>query len=567
MNLEEKRTRLKSLLEENIRAGNIGTAIAITGSWGVGKTYFWKKLLEEQLSEERIYKKDNVFNRKYAYVSLFGLESLSDLKTNIYSNIENYHSTVEIPKWIKGLPSIFKDTKISQYGISAPAKIFDSLMFNQVKDAIICFDDFERMSNKLDIKDVMGLANQLKLEKNCQVILILDEDKAEGENKKKYAEYKEKLIDETIIINSVEPLIRANTNDLEEPLIELMVKFADELEIHNFRFFQKVIRLYKEFREQLPDEVADSTKEIILIRVLQGYLIHDFRSYEYEWSDCDRQYLSDQKRESWSDRKKQTYESLQKVSYSFNHGDEWLIEFKKLFDQVNQIDFGKMKELAQSDLISDENNQKKESFNKLFDCFWGLSIDESFPEKLYSSSQQVIGLEGLNNLSFALEILEQLGEDEKVKLLENQIIKWMEIRLQKNRNAFSQIEIFGKVRKVFHEFIASYQKQNELKGLPALIDVIHQYVNIQSWSPEHTLGLEQSTKENWQHVLFEEILRDERFKYMNSSQVVTKMVHQGMKPDLNSKIRETIIEVYKEKGQESEFYNRYMNYLISRLDD
>jgi hypothetical protein len=30
----------------------------------------------------------------------------------------------------------------------------------------------------------MGLANQLKLEKNCQVILILDEDKAEGDNKK-----------------------------------------------------------------------------------------------------------------------------------------------------------------------------------------------------------------------------------------------------------------------------------------------------------------------------------------------------------------------------------------------
>lgn len=187
MNLEEKNTRLKEMLEENLRTGKVGTAIAITGSWGVGKTYFWKKFLEEQLSEERIYKKDNVFNRKYAYVSLFGLESLSDLKTQIYSNIENYHSTVEIPKWIKGLPSIFKDTKISQYGISAPAKIFDSLMFNQVKDAMICFDDFERMSNKLDIKDVMGLANQLKLEKNCQVILILDEDKTEGENKKKYA--------------------------------------------------------------------------------------------------------------------------------------------------------------------------------------------------------------------------------------------------------------------------------------------------------------------------------------------------------------------------------------------
>jgi hypothetical protein len=55
------------------------------------------------------------------------------------------------------------------------------------------------MSNKLDIKDVMGLANYLKLEKNCQIILILDEDKAEGDNKQKYADYKEKLVDETIL--------------------------------------------------------------------------------------------------------------------------------------------------------------------------------------------------------------------------------------------------------------------------------------------------------------------------------------------------------------------------------
>ncbi|MGE8561731.1 MAG: P-loop NTPase fold protein, partial [Acinetobacter sp.] len=196
MHYKEKRTRLQQLLENNIKQEKIGTAIAITGAWGVGKTFFWNSFLDEQRSEERIYKKDNVFNRKYAYVSLFGLESLGDLKTQIYSSIESHHSTVEIPKWVRGLPSIFKDTKVSQFGISAPAKLFDNLMFSQVKDAIICFDDFERMSKKLDIKDVMGLANYLKLEKNCQVILILDELKTQEENKNKYSEYKEKLIDE-----------------------------------------------------------------------------------------------------------------------------------------------------------------------------------------------------------------------------------------------------------------------------------------------------------------------------------------------------------------------------------
>ena len=54
-------------------------------------------------------------------------------------------------------------------------------------------------------------------------------------------------------------------------LIELMVEFAGKLEINNFRFFQKVIKLYKEFRKQLPREIAYLTKEIILITANRGW--------------------------------------------------------------------------------------------------------------------------------------------------------------------------------------------------------------------------------------------------------------------------------------------------------
>lgn len=353
--------RLKEIFIKN---KNKGIAIAITGSWGVGKTFFLNEFRES-------YKLTN----KYVYVSLFGLESLSDLKTHIYSNIENNHSALDVPRWIRGLPSILKDTRISQFGISASAKVFDSLMFNQVKEAVICFDDFERMSNKLDIKDVMGLANQLKLEKNCQIILILDEDKAEGENKKKYAEYKEKLIDEEIKITSVELLIRVNAKDIDEPLVSLMVKFADELEIHNFRFFQKVIKLYKAFRMQLPEEVADSTKKLILIRILQGYFIADFgEKYEFQWENI--KLVLEEKQTGWSERKIKTYEALRTISYNFIRSDVWLIEFKKWFDQVGELDFSLLKELASSDLISEKNNKRQDDFHKCCEDFWGLKVDK-----------------------------------------------------------------------------------------------------------------------------------------------------------------------------------------------
>ena len=60
MNLDHKEQRLKKLLEDSIREGKIGTAIAITGSWGVGKIFFWNKFRDNFDSK-----------KKYVYVSLF----------------------------------------------------------------------------------------------------------------------------------------------------------------------------------------------------------------------------------------------------------------------------------------------------------------------------------------------------------------------------------------------------------------------------------------------------------------------------------------------------------------
>ncbi|PJG44152.1 hypothetical protein XA39_04170 [Acinetobacter tandoii] len=568
MNLEEKRTRLKSLLEESIRAGKVGTAIAITGSWGVGKTYFWKKLLEEQLSEERIYKKDNVFNRKYAYVSLFGLESLSDLKTNIYSNIENYHSTVEIPKWIKGLPSIFKDTKISQYGISAPAKVFDSLMFNQVKDAIICFDDFERMSKKLDIKDVMGVANQLKLEKNCQIILILDEDKAEGENKKKYAEYKEKLIDETIIINSVEPLIRANAQDMDDRLVKLMVEFADELKIHNFRFFQKVIKLYKDFRKQLPSDVADSTKEIILVRILQGYLIEDYPYLEHDWNDIkDSEELLIGEDENISIVKGVTLGHLRNIANSFLEYDEWFVEFKKWFDQKGRVNFSTLTEIIDSDLVSEKKMKFKDELNFLWKSMLNGHIEPDFGEKIFKLSIELLGAHTFEVLEHRVVVLSQLGFIESANHLESKVKGWISNQLNSNKEDFLNDHCyFRREQTRFYDFIDETLNERSDISLPTLFDwVVSVVIEGESFSDYGSQVLNLASEKDWEILLFQQIPNNTLFKHTSSSKVVhniLKTCDETLKDNVKVKVK----NVYKEIGKKSELHARHMEYLISLLE-
>src|SRR5690606_13252023 len=542
--------RLEQIFREN---ENKGMAVAITGSWGVGKTFFWNT-----------FRKNNPNKKKYVYVSLFGLESLSDLKTHIYSHIENNSSAIEIPRWIRGLPSILKETKISQFGISSSAKIFDSLMFNQVKDAIICFDDFERMSNKLDIKDVMGLANQLKLERNCQVILILDESKTENENKKKYAEYKEKLIDEEIKITSVEPLLRENAKDIDEPLVNLMVKFADKLEIHNFRFFQKVIKLYKQFLEQLPAQVADTTKEIILVRVLQGYFIEDFgKKSEFGWEDI--KLVFEDKQKGWSEQKVNTYESLKSLNYDFVHTDEWLIEFKKYFDQKGDPNFEELRKLANSDLISEENNRLKNEFHRMFEVFWQIQADVKFPNQLFEITKKVIGLDSLGNVSFAITLLEVFGEVEKVRELEEITSEWIKQKIQKNKRLFYNFDSFGEIRPIFKNIIESFDSNTD--NLPSLINAVFQIYVKQGWNNEDELSVKCATKQDWERFLFDQVSGDSRFESINSSYIVKKILERENESDFGYKFRSMVKEIYLERGQKSEFYRNYMNYLISRLDN
>ena len=50
--------------------------ICIRGVWGTGKTHAWKEWVKDT--------KDNLQNERYSYVSLFGIDSLNDLKFQIF---------------------------------------------------------------------------------------------------------------------------------------------------------------------------------------------------------------------------------------------------------------------------------------------------------------------------------------------------------------------------------------------------------------------------------------------------------------------------------------------------
>ncbi|CAM2985717.1 hypothetical protein [Acinetobacter celticus] len=271
----------------------------------------------------------------------------------------------------------------------------------------------------------------------------------------------------------------------------------------------------------------------------------------------------EERQKDWSGRKTKTYEALRTISYYFIRSDEWLTEFKKWFDQVGELDFTLLNDLANSTLISERNNKIKGDFHKCCEDFWGLQVNKKFPEIFYEKTRRVIGLENLGNLSFALQVLELFAKD--VTALEQEIIDWLKEKMEKPQSTFRIHESFGEVRPIFKKFIETYELDKE--KLPHLIDAIfHIYVK-QGWSNKDELSVKKASNEDWEKMLFDEISQDSRFDSIHSSYIVKKVLEREKDSELGKQISNVITEIYNEKAQADEFYKSYMDFLIFRLDN
>jgi len=173
--------------------------LALNGVWGTGKTHFWHKTaVEAKQSLHPAFK-------RYAYVSLFGLTSIEDLKTAIFEVLIDRASIGEplsidtvignTAGAVESLSrSLFKFVKDSAPVNLGPA--LKSTAFATVRNSLICIDDFERKSHQLSIADVMGLVSYLKEQRNCKIVLIYDQGRFPNrDDLDAYARLREKVID------------------------------------------------------------------------------------------------------------------------------------------------------------------------------------------------------------------------------------------------------------------------------------------------------------------------------------------------------------------------------------
>lgn len=221
---------------ERFLTGPNADALAIIGDWGSGKTYAWNEALE------KVRQAGSAARPGYAYVSLFGVNSLSQLNVAIFHHSEGMKDGSKSPLEAIGLARLGRLSALLKHlpGLNQYAEAAEQLMAFQIRDRIICFDDLERMSPGLSVQELLGLASFLKERRNCKVIFIAHTDKLD--EKDEFEKLSEKVVDITLRFLRMPSEASAIAITEGTPLAALTREKCDDLGIKNIRVIRQIWR-------------------------------------------------------------------------------------------------------------------------------------------------------------------------------------------------------------------------------------------------------------------------------------------------------------------------------------
>jgi hypothetical protein len=208
----------------------------INGKWGVGKTYFWHKFVEDNSKK---------FNKSFVYISLFGKDSINQIVQEII--LQAYRASKVISEVSEKAKYLKFDKILDSVVPRLGSAIIGCISFFEKKDfenIVICFDDFERLSNKLSIKDVFGLISELKEQKNCHIVMIFNADELKLDNIKRY---KDKIVDYEFNYN---PTVENTYKIIEDKLKvfkDYPLEYFKKHNINNIRVMKRVVTALNDF--------------------------------------------------------------------------------------------------------------------------------------------------------------------------------------------------------------------------------------------------------------------------------------------------------------------------------
>lgn len=224
---------IEQIFTDYIKAKGTQHAILLNGSWGCGKTYFWRNTLEK-IAEKNHF--------KTIYVSLNGISKIDDLNHQFFIKLIPFFTRNQESNIIKQVTKVLGNVlnKLStNYFNTDLSEIFEGVIIERFNfsEYIVCFDDLERC--QIPVKEVLGFINNLVEHKNLKAIILANE--LEVEKSDGYERIKEKVIGRDL---KFEP-------DIFSILPILFSRYKEKTDFYDFLTSQKdfIIEILVEYKQ------------------------------------------------------------------------------------------------------------------------------------------------------------------------------------------------------------------------------------------------------------------------------------------------------------------------------
>ncbi|NLS28924.1 hypothetical protein S2M10_39370 [Sphingomonas sp. S2M10] len=250
--------------------------LCISGHWGVGKTYSWRMFYEEAERNGRL------GMSRYAYVSLFGLATLADLRSAVVENtvVAGGNATPDAHSLYDMLRRGEKLARKSRVAIDIAAGFFrmkdagDALYraaFLSVQRQMICFDDLERAGKSLEMRDLLGLASMLREQRNCKVVLLLNKERVDKEQQEELDRQLEKVVDTFLVFEPTSLEAAAIAIAGEDMVANTLRERLASLNITNMRVMKKIERWARIIEQELAGSEKKTLEQATATVVLCGW--------------------------------------------------------------------------------------------------------------------------------------------------------------------------------------------------------------------------------------------------------------------------------------------------------
>ena len=428
--------------------------------------------------------------------------------------------------------------------------MLDFLYTDKYKDAIICFDDFERISDKINLKDVLGLISEYKEQQNCHIVMILNrskmtdsakeiqkedeenlkdkelkndsqikEDKTEPE--KILSEYKDKIMDYEFYYNPTpQESFSTISSELGEVYRDAASQYFTKHAINNIRVMRRAINALNDYKQHLEDKLQkyQPIKDNVITYILGISIINAMNSSAEIERLLGKLDYFDNLTDVYDLFKNRKNISDSEYVLTFSDDADYCQLGMNILSYTKKsiIDAEKFNEIARNIITREynsENKQYKEIKKEISDEYFKGTLDLQYDNRLFinnlfvylkTNKENIIDIVGVRSFLLYIETLEKFDEENKLMYHEF-------------------------TTKVLLEYIRDVFENNQYQNL--YTDILDEMINFDERVEELHDNL---------------ITRNEIYKISSAERIIENIFNTRVpiQKELSSKITEEILEKY-----------------------